>query len=80
MDAVADEEVVDGQPPAAARARDLDLGAIGDQGRRHVGGVRGDAAPALRHDVAHGAILLQAEAERLPPEQRLVVGAHHRRA
>src|SRR5262249_3199664 len=73
VNAVGDEELVHRQGPRPAPARELNLGAERDEHRRHVRGMRRDAAATVRHHVAMHAVLLEAEAERLTPEERLVV-------
>jgi hypothetical protein len=73
MDAVGNEEVIDGDGARARARSNLDLGAEDHEHRRRVRRMGGDAAFALRNDVTMNAILLEAEAQRLAPEVRLVV-------
>src|SRR5205814_370955 len=57
----------------ALRARQLDGSSEREQGRSRVPGEGGPAHPAARRHMTDGAVFLDATAERLAPEARLIV-------
>ncbi len=71
--AVVDVEVAERDSPYATRPGNLKLGVETQQRRRRVTGKRCPAEVASGRNVAKIAILLQAEAAALAPQQRLVV-------